>query len=157
MISLPGSLRAGKEIIMARHKANREKYFIRLGGRRIEVSREVYWAWYGGERQERYQQERDAHFGVVGFDDLNVEGMDVLGNIPSADDTQEAVERREEHQELHRALQTLPRKERKVIHQLFFQGLTIAQIARLEGLDESSIRWRRDSAIRKLKKYFKKS
>ena len=41
-------------------------------------------------------------------------------------------------------------------NQLFFQSITIAQIARMESLDESSIRWRRDSAIKKLKKYFKK-
>lgn len=65
---------------MARHKKIRDKYFINLNGQKIEVTREVYEAWYGGERKERY----------------------------------------------------------------------------LEGLDESSIRWRRDSAIKKLKKYFEK-
>ena len=66
------------------------------------------------------------------------------------------MEQKEEYAELYKALHTLPEKERKVLHQLFFEELTIARIAELEGLDESSIRWRRDSAIKKLKKYFEK-
>ena len=74
----------------------------------------------------------------------------------SSADTEAEVEQKEAYAELYEALGILPEKERKVIRQLFFQGLTIAQIARAESLDESSIRWRRDSAIKKLKKYFKK-
>ena len=79
-----------------------------------------------------------------------------MDTVRSSADTEAEVELKEVYAELYDALGTLPEKESKVIHQLFFQGLTIAQIARMESLDESSIRWRRDSAIKKLKKYFKK-
>lgn len=150
---------AGKEKIMARRKAIRDKYFINLNGQQIEVSQEVYYAYYGGERKERYLEERERKMKIYpasSFIDVDNEDYNPLDTAQSSADTEAEVELKEVYAELYEALGTLPEKESKVIHQLFFQGLTIAQIARMESLDESSIRWRRDSAIKKLKKYFKK-
>lgn len=144
---------------MARRKAIRDKYFINLNGQQIEVSQEVYYAYYGGERKERYLEERERKMKIYpasSFIDVDNEDYDFLDTVRSSADTEAEVELKEVYAELYDALGTLPEKESKVIHQLFFQGLTIAQIARMESLDESSIRWRRDSAIKKLKKYFKK-
>ena len=149
----------GKGKIMARRKAMRDKYFINLNGQQIEVSQEVYYAYYGGERKERYLEERERKMKIYpasSFIDVDNEDYDPLDTARSSADTEAEVELKEVYAELYEALGTLPEKESKVIHQLFFQGLTIAQIARMESLDESSIRWRRDSAIKKLKKYFKK-
>lgn len=143
---------------MARHKKIRDKHFINLNGQKIEVTREVYEAWYGGERKERYLEERERDFGVYPASSLtDADGeLDPLDAAQSSANTEEEVEQKEEYAELYKALHTLPEKERTVLHQLFFEELTIARIAELEGLDESSIRWRRDSAIKKLKKYFEK-
>ena len=144
---------------MARHKKIRDKYFINLNGQQIEVSQEVYYAYYGGERKERYLEERERMMKIYpasSFIDTDKEDYDPLDTARSSADTEAEVEQKEAYAELYEALGILPEKERKVIHQLFFQGLTIAQIARAESLDESSIRWRRDSAIKILKKYLKK-
>jgi RNA polymerase sigma factor (sigma-70 family) len=153
-----GSPRPEGESIMARHKKIRDKYFINLNGQKIEVTREVYEAWYGGERKERYLEERERDFGVYPASSLtDADGeLDPLDAAQSSANTEEEVEQKEEYAELYKALHTLPEKERTVLHQLFFEELTIARIAELEGLDESSIRWRRGSAIKKLKKYFEK-
>lgn len=145
---------------MARQKKIRDKYFINLNGQQIEVSQEVYYAYYGGERKERYLEERERKMNIYpasSFINSDNEDYDPLDNTQSSTNTEAEVEQNEAFTKLYEALGTLPEKEHKVIHQLFFQGLTIAQIARAETLDESSIRWRRDSAIKKLKKYFKKS
>ena len=75
---------------MARHKKIRDKYFINLNGQKIEVSQEVYYAWYGGERQERYQEEKDSDFDVKPFSALGTEDTDILEILASADDVQGA-------------------------------------------------------------------
>ena len=47
----------------------RERYFVRLdSGEVCEVSREVYLCYYAGERQERYQRERDIKNGLVSIE-----------------------------------------------------------------------------------------
>lgn len=120
---------------MARKKAIRDHYYISLEGKKIEVSQEVYYAWYGGERQERYQEERARHFGVRTFSSMGDE----------------------ENRELYAALNCLPEKEREILFEIYFKGHTITQIARREGVDESSIRWRRNTALKKLKEYFEKN
>ena len=38
--------------------ADDQKYFIRLHGTKIEVSEDVYYAYYRMERQERWQEEK---------------------------------------------------------------------------------------------------
>lgn len=62
-----------------------------------------------------------------------------------------------EQQELKEALkdamgQLLP-QQRKLIQQVFFERQSIAQIARLEGVDERAIRNRLNKIYRKLKKF----
>ncbi|NDO37734.1 sigma-70 family RNA polymerase sigma factor [Anaerotruncus colihominis] len=142
---------------MARKKAIRDHYYISLEGKKIEVSQEVYYAWYGGERQERYQEERARHFGVRTFSSMGDEENDILEALPGAEDTESQVERKEAFRELYAALNCLPEKEREILFEIYFKGHTITQIARREGVDESSIRWRRNTALKKLKEYFEKN
>ena len=47
----------------------REHYYIRLDmGEVCEVEREVYLCYYAGERQERYQAERDRKYGLLSIE-----------------------------------------------------------------------------------------
>ena len=40
---------------MPKQKSDREQYLIRIGETLVPVNREIYGAYYGGERRERYQ------------------------------------------------------------------------------------------------------
>lgn len=51
--------------IMARRFSEREKYYIPVDGQLIEVTREVYIAYYQAERRERYLKEQEQKYGVL--------------------------------------------------------------------------------------------
>ena len=65
---------------MPKQKADREQYRIRIGEAIVPVNREIYHTYYGGERQERYQVERDQAHGTLHFSAMGEEGVDVLEN-----------------------------------------------------------------------------
>lgn len=50
---------------MARGFSEREQYYIPVAGKLIEVTREVYIAYYQAERKERYLIEQERKYGVI--------------------------------------------------------------------------------------------
>lgn len=55
--------------------ADNEKYLIRLHGKNIEVSEDVYYAYFQMARQERTQDEKLQRNHVVSYDAMDNEGM----------------------------------------------------------------------------------
>ena len=51
--------------------ADDQKYFIRLHGKKIEVSEDVYYAFYRMVRQERWQEEKKQEHDVVSYDAMD--------------------------------------------------------------------------------------
>lgn len=50
--------------------ADKEKYMIKIEGKLIEVSLDVYYAYFRMERQERGQEEKKQRNAVVSFDSI---------------------------------------------------------------------------------------
>lgn len=55
--------------------ADKEKFFIPIEGKLIEVEENVYIAYYKMGRRERYLEERDQANGVLSYDALDHDGM----------------------------------------------------------------------------------
>ena len=51
--------------------ADKEKYMINIQGKLIEVSEDVYYAYFRMERQERRQEEKQQKHGVVSYNALD--------------------------------------------------------------------------------------
>jgi len=68
-------------------------------------------------------------------------------------DIQTAVDEQEMTQDLHKALMELLPQQRELIQKIFYEGRSIAQVARDEGVGESAIRDRINRIYIKLKKY----
>ena len=51
--------------------ADKEKYMIKVEGKLVEVTPEVYYAYFRMERQERWQEEKKWEHGVVSYDALD--------------------------------------------------------------------------------------
>ena len=141
---------------MARHKKIRDKYFVSLNGQKIEVSQEVYYAWYGGERQERYQEEKDSDFDVKPFSALGTEDTDILEILASTDDVQGETESRMIREELTTALEQLPPEDRQLIYDLFYQEKTLTSIAKEKGVSVEAVWLRKKGILKKLRNYFEK-
>ena len=106
----------------------------------VPVNREIYGAYYGGERRERYQAERDQAHGTLYFSAMGEEGADVLEILPaSGENPLDTLERRERDLLLSAALHRLPGPDRTLIRQLYWDGLPRTGIARQEGVSEGAI------------------
>ena len=57
--------------------ADKEKYFIPIDGELIEVEKNVYVAYYKMNRRERYLEERDKDNGVVSYNTIDSQGIDL--------------------------------------------------------------------------------
>lgn len=79
----------------------RQRYMLRINDTLVEVTREVYLAWYQAGRKERYQVEKMQRHGVCSMEELQEKGYDCSFSVVSPE---EIVIRLSEIQELEEAL-----------------------------------------------------
>lgn len=72
-----------------------------------------------------------------------------------AESVEETVLRSIEYEQLHRAISKLSETQRRRLVLYYFEGLTYEQIARIEGCTIMPVKRSIDSAIKKLKLFFK--
>lgn len=65
--------------------AEKKKYFIRVPGELIEVSKDIYLSYYRMKRRWVAQEERDTYNGLVSYDSMDT--VEMLGEemIPDSD------------------------------------------------------------------------
>ena len=109
--------------------ADKQKYFIRLHGKEIEVSEDVYYAYFQMERQERTQDEKLQRNHVVSYDAMDNEGM--VGAEAFEDLEAPSME--------------------ELIRAIYFEGMTEKEYAKWTGMSQTGISYRRRSILSKLK------
>ena len=97
--------------------ADKEKFFIPIEGKLIEVEENVYIAYYKMGRRERYLEERDQDNGVLSYDALDQNGMVGLEMFedPAVHSLEDMALAKELIEQLHRYIDMLPRAERELI------------------------------------------
>ena len=136
--------------------ADKEKYLIRLQGKLIEVSEDVYYAYFQMERQERTQEEKNQRNHVISYDALDngeTVGMESIVDLetPSMEDMAMA---KELHDRLHHAIEALPRAERELIRAIYFEDMTEKEYARYTGMSQTGVSYRRRKILNKLRLFF---
>lgn len=106
--------------------AEERKYRIRVDGILVDVSKEVYHAYYSIERHTRTLDEKDTRNGKVLYSDLDTD--ELLGEEVLPDRNAERVEDSAICsilcEELHYQLAMLPAQDRELIQALYFECLT---------------------------------
>lgn len=69
---------------------------------------------------------------------------------------EEIYQRKMSNQELYAAINSLPEKQAKRIYAYFFLGISKAEIARIEGVDHSSVRESIERGLISMEKFLKK-
>ena len=94
--------------------ADKEKYVIKVEGKLVEVTPDVYDTYFRMERQERGQEEKKVYNKVMSYDALDDAEKKAIDNIPDAANTslEEIVIANDMKNRLHRALGMLPKGER---------------------------------------------
>ena len=108
----------------------------RLGGMLLDLNRQQ-------ENNDRKETRR--HF--------SLDGMDYEGELfASAEDTERAVEHREEMARLYSAMEALSPSQRELVKKVYFEERKITDIAAEEGVDKSANSHRLERINKKLKK-----
>lgn len=130
-----------------------EKY-IRIHGKLIAVTEDVYYAYYHMGRQCRTQREKDGRRRIASYDALDTE--DSLGVDLLVDEQSPAVEEvailHILVEKLHRCLVQLPKSDQKLLRAIYFAGLSERQVAKNTGVHYMTIHDRKIRALRKLRK-----
>ena len=135
--------------------ADKEKYLIKIQGDLIEVSEDVYYAYFRMERQERWQEENKQAHDVLSYDALDNEeivGAEMIPDLTSPS-LEENVISRELKDRLHHAVEALPRGERELIHAIYFEGKSERDYAKQQGCSQNKIYKRRIKILSKLKMF----
>ncbi len=119
--------------------------YIYIGGKKIFVSEEVYKIYRSAERREKYLKENDIAHGAVSIETL-------FHEIPAKRNAEEEYERSETHKALWNALDMLTDKEFELIDLLFFEGLSIMDVAEMWNVNYHKIWHERDKILKKLRK-----
>ena len=135
--------------------ADKEKYMIKIQGDLIEVSEDVYYAYFRMERQERWQEEKKQAHDVLSYDAMDNEeivGAEMIPDLASPS-LEENVISREVKDRLHHAVEALPRGERELIHAIYFEGKSEREYAKQQGCSQNKIYKRRIKILSKLKMF----
>lgn len=130
----------------------KRKFYIRLQQTGlIEVSQEVYNAYYNMRREEKYQMERDLKHGVLYYDGWDTE--DTNGEEYLADRTANTEKEALDHimqQEFWD--QTGLTSEQSKLLRLIAAGKTECEIAEILGISQSTVNRNKNRMYRRLKK-----
>jgi RNA polymerase sigma factor (sigma-70 family) len=132
----------------------KSEYVIKLHGKLIPVTEEVYREYYAMERHARYLQEKDARHGVVGFNALDTDemtGEDSMSDI-AAESVEDSVIRKIMREKLRECLPRLTDDEQAMITALFYQGMSETAYAKETGSSQQAVNYRKKRLMEKLKK-----
>lgn len=133
--------------------ADRDKYLIQIHGNLIEVSEDVYYAYFRMERQERWQEEKKQEHDVVSYDALDNGEMVGAESIPdlTTPSMEDMAIVQELYERLHHAIEALPKAERELIKAIYYDGQTEKDYAKVAGLSQTGVSYRRRKILSKLK------
>lgn len=129
--------------------ADKEKYVIKIQGDLIEVSKDVYYAYFRMERQERTQEEKLQRNSVFSYDALDA-GAEYIVDMTTPS-MEEIVMAKELHEKLNRAIAALPRAERELVKAIYFDELTEEKYAKRNGMSQTGVNYRHGKILSKLK------
>lgn len=126
--------------------------FIPLHSMLLEVSENDYKAFYKKKRREKYLKERSRDKGDFSYDMLTTDefnGEDIL--VDAAADTARKAEKNLLLDKLRKAVQQLPIDEQELIMLHFQKGLSQVDLAKILGMNQSSVSRRISRVVEKLR------
>lgn len=137
--------------------AERKEYRIKVQGVLVEVTKEVYLAYYSVERHTRTLDEKDVRNGKVLYSELDTE--ETLGEEMSPDFGAARVEDVAIGnilcEKLHQCLTLLSEQEQELIRALYYEGLTEREYAQRIDISQKGVNKRRHKIMDKLRAMMK--
>lgn len=134
--------------------AEEKNYCIKVPGALVEVTEDVYLAYFRARRRWSAQNERDTYNGLISYDAMDTEEMLGEETIPdsAAIGVEDVALDRLMQEKLHRCLAELSMSEQDILHALYFEGLSERRFSQRIGIPQRTIHDRKRRALAKLKK-----
>ena len=133
-----------------------KKYYIRVPEARVEVSEEVYKAFWSMERHSRTLQEKDVRNHVFSYDAFDTD--DMLGSELFPDKTtsnfEDQIIAEMMAAQLRRCIALLPEEDQKLIQAIYYDGLSEREVSKHEGIPQTTVSYRLRQILRKLQILF---
>lgn len=135
--------------------AEKEKYYIPVEGKLIEVEKDVYVTYYKMGRRERYLEERDRNNGVLSYDALDNDGIvgEEMFKDPKLNSLEDLALTKEIEEQLHRCIALLPRAERELIQAIYFEGMSDREYAKRIQKSQPAVSSKHRKILSKLKMF----
>ena len=132
-----------------------KKYYIRVPEALVEVSEDVYKAFWKMDRHARTLEEKDARNHVFSYDAFDTD--ETLGAEMFADQNASNIEEQViadmMTSELKRCIALLPEEDQKLIQAIYYDGLSEAAAGKRLGISQSRISKKKDRILQKLQKF----
>lgn len=135
----------------------RNKKFIYINKMLFEVSDKEYKDYYSEIERNRYSKKVLQKLNTISIEQLNF-GEDMNDKQVIIDDTtnvEDEIERKNEIEELKKALLKLDNDEYKMIRELFFKEKTVREYAKVLGLPYATVQYKKKQVLKKLKNLMK--
>lgn len=134
--------------------AEEKKYYIRVPEALVEVPKDVYIAYYQEKHRGRSAVEKEQRNGTTSYDELDTEELTGQEMIPDSDaiSVEDAAIANIMVERLHFCLALLDESDKKLIHALYYEGLSERRFSEVSGIPQRTINDHRQRAIRRLKK-----
>lgn len=136
---------------MSEHK----QYLLPVEGQLIEVTKDVYVAYYKALRRETYQIEQLQNNGVVSYNALdNGETVgESMFSDPKSLSMEEELINKEYLKRLLMCIKKLSLDEQNLIRAIYYDNESLRELARKMNLSKSAIHYRHKQVLEKLKNY----
>lgn len=135
----------------------RNKKFIYINKMLFEVSDKEYKDYYSEIERNRYSKKVLQKLNTISIEQLNFD-EDMNDKQVIIDDTinvEDEIERKNEIEELKKALLKLDNDEYKMIRELFFKEKTVREYAKVLGLPYATVQYKKKQVLKKLKNLMK--
>lgn len=137
--------------------SEKKEYRIKVQGKLVPVTEEIYFTYHRMKRRETYLEERDTANSVFYYSALDTEGTngeDVIPDLVSPR-VEDMIVDKLISEKLYQCLAQLAREEQELIYALFFRAISERQYAEMTGIPQKTINDRRHRILGKLKKLMK--
>ena len=134
--------------------AEEKKYYIYVPEASVEVTEEVYRAYYQEDRYGRTVEEKDRRNGLTSYDELDTAELTGQEMIPdrAAISVEDAAIDRVMRDKLRRCLPLLDESEEQLICAIFYEGLSERECAEILGISQNAVNKRRKKVLAKLRR-----
>lgn len=134
-----------------------KKYYIRVPEALVEVTEDVYKAFWTMDRHAKTLEEKDTRNHVFSYDAFDTDEMlgAELFPDPSSSSMEDQVIAEMMAAKLRRCIALLPEEDQKLIQAIYYEGLSEREVAKRDGIPRMTIKYRLGQIVQKLQNLIK--